>query len=644
MEMTEELIFGQFYSGRGRIQVVHFDGDPDYLNKERIPLSDKKNYWPSERQIESDRVAANLDDAGKGFGLTAVCGNIINIGTANDSTNINVPVQFIMAFRKKYVTGNIHQRQICFYEYNPETMSFSKSSKDNVSSFATNLPYGKFGACVVSIPISGTTKETYDEKNDKFYEDKDGDIDVTTYQRYISVFSGSCYDNHFNKHHYYAMIKSNQLKVKKAEVPTTELVKDRNTRIMCTLVGVIEGAPPTVVDNEEMFEAVVNSLGDGVSYVELGQKEENSISSENSMKWGHTNIAGFDGYAGGMQNLASFSVMGGGGYEMNKTTKEGTSIRRTFTKSISNSCEEDTKTGWYLYIVPTLDQYLGMLYSPDGVRSLDGSGGITTYVQTGSQTRPIKYYLDSPKIDSRIRIENPLKLESWKDRSEKLFKNAGTPLFDSQVEADTGITESIETTTSSSYSVTKESSWEFMAKTKFFQHKSAGSVKWTSKTESAVGGDLKYGIKKIRSSRWKLEDREKPIANYDFEAYLFKDADNPAAKIYYDDLIERGMMYKEDRPFILAWNIRRFEYDYDPDFFSISADVNELEDISDFHVLGSLNGIDVTSGGNQLIEVYNTSGLKVYSGICQSGTTTIPLPAGLYVVKGPSKSVKAAVR
>lgn len=45
------------------------------------------------------------------------------------------------------------------------------------------------------------------------------------------------------------MIKSNRIKVKRFAANTADLLGSAAGRKACTLVGVIEGAPPTVVDN-----------------------------------------------------------------------------------------------------------------------------------------------------------------------------------------------------------------------------------------------------------------------------------------------------------------------------------------------------------------------------------------------------------
>lgn len=71
---------------------------------------------------------------------------------------------------------------------------------------------------------------------------------------------------------------------------------------------------PTVVDNENMY----NSCGT-VSSIEFGSSESQSLKTEHSTRWGHTNLAGFDNYGA---PFASFSIMGGGGYEVTKTKRE----------------------------------------------------------------------------------------------------------------------------------------------------------------------------------------------------------------------------------------------------------------------------------------------------------------------------------
>lgn len=213
--------YSMLFEHYGKFVVYHFSGDLEELE------SSENGLW--EKEIVSDRIFKDQFDCVYGFGLKIVEGQIAGVGIANDQTNINNPLQFILGVKRKYVTGNIHQRQIIVCEYNPETWSFTKNDDKTTYNFATNLPYGKFGACSVSIPLPGTTYES-------------GGVEVTSYQRYISIFRGAIGD-HFNKSHHYALIKSNRIKVKSCAANSNNLLSSPEGRRACTLVGVIEGAP-----------------------------------------------------------------------------------------------------------------------------------------------------------------------------------------------------------------------------------------------------------------------------------------------------------------------------------------------------------------------------------------------------------------
>ncbi len=618
-KIVEELIVAQYNMNDGKINIDHFEGTFD-----QIANGKKEGLWNS--RVISGPVINNSQDYSSGFGLKLIEGQIANNGVPTDPDNN--PLQCIMAFKRKYTTGGVHQRQIICYEYDPARYSFAENTDSETHNLATNLPYGRFGICSVSIPLPDTTYE----KN----------VEVKTYQRYISIFRGAM-DNHFNKNHHYALIKSNQIKVKRSVVPTDSLLDEPEGRKICTLLGVIEGAPPTVVDNDEMYKAICGKTG-SVSSVAFGSSETQSFTSEHSTTWGHTNVAGYDGYNG---KLSSFSLMGGGGYEVTNSTSEEKTFKTTTIKTIRNSGWKSASSGYYIYAVPQLDLYRGQVYSPDGSVCKKGCGDVVTFIQTGTTVDFIDYRLDSVIIDPRIRVVDPLKLESWKERGVALFNPYGTngrPLYNNSINVMLRNQTSFESTATNSSSTTKTSSWKFIAKTLVYQNESGGDITCKTSSSTTIGKDVNIIIEYMPDDFDNMTERndKEEIYHYTLHGYFLNDPNSEVYKIYYEDLVKREMMHPDDKPFILAWNVPNTSGK--PNLYPDGSGVDEIDGNFNFAAKGHKGAITVYCPQEQYIEIYSIAGMKVASMNCQEGENHFDLPAGLYVVKGTSSSIKTAVR
>lgn len=624
MRMVEELIIGQYSKSGNCFYVNHFTGNPEELGTTDPKLWGLRVMHgnPSTNQLViSNRISPEY---GVGFGLKIVEGQIAGVGSAKDESEVNNPLQFIMGFKKNYVTGNIHQRQIICYEYDPAKRTFHNNTSNATYNFATNLPYGKFAACSVSVPLDGNS----------------GNI-VKTYQRYISIFSGA-FDSHFNKHHYYAMMKSNQIRVTKSYLSTDSLMKSDKGRRVCTLVGVIEGAPPTVADNAEMYKTLCGHSGN-LSSLEIGQEETNKISTQNSMKTSQTYVAGYDGYSSG--GMFGLSVMAGGGMELSNTFTDDETFTRTHTTGFDNSDASMARMGFYYYIVPQFDEYNGMVYTPDGKRLLSGCGGVVTYRQTGFSNQFLSYYLDDKEIDPRIRIENPLRLEDWAERGEKILAEYGVPgipfLDHESVNAITNSSYTLKTTKSHATSTTKTTTWDLDLKTHVFQHKSGGNITLNTTSSTTLGKDIKISIKRINKDDLELQERENPVQYYNLTGYFLNDKESPFTKLYYDDLIKRGMMDENDTPFILAWSVSGIS----GSIFGINASgVEEIDGNDKFNVRTCPGGVKIECTSPQFIEIFNISGNKVFSHKCQEEVLEVVLSPGLYIVKNNCKSIKILIK
>lgn len=633
---TEELIFGQHVSIWGHFRVIHFNGEPEELGE-----SKDSGHWSEFIETEAvDNHGGRVDPIG--IKLKMVEGQIVNVGVANDPNNINNPIQFILSVKLDFTTGNV-QRQIICYEYNPEHYAFHTNSHKEIYNFATDLPFGIFGACSVSIPISGTFREKVDEDGNFIEIDNDtgkADLEVEKYQRYISIFRSAALSTHFNHHTNYALIKSNQVKAKSVPINTDTILNSPEGRKLCTLVGVIEGAPPTLADNDEMY-----NLCGGMGYlssITIGTSGSDKISATNSTKWGHTNVAGFDGYGA---KLSGFSIMGGGGYEVTKSTTNEDTYNWSVSKSIVIRDAVSAKLGRYYYMVPQITEYVGQVYSPDGKRHMSGCGDILTYVQKAVIENLHMYELDSKDIDPMLRVENPLKLESWYERGRRLKasfgKIDGHLITMSANWNDGGIAKFGRTHTVKS-STTKTSSWDTEIKSHFFQHKSGGNVTWTSQTETTVGEDVSIEQKGFYYSFLDKQERDRIAYQYQVAAHIMNNPDDPITKLYYDDLIRRGMMHESETPFIIFWDVPDINYS---NFNRLeSSSVEEIDEINGFEAVGSKGFVNVNSRSHQKIMIFNISGTQVFSGVCDKGFNQIDLPNGMYIVTNGVETTKIMVK
>lgn len=609
--MNEELVFVCYNKSAGTFRVVHYTGEMEDIEKNSLGL------W--EFPEKSKPILSNSADYGSAMALKLVTGHIKGVGNWNVVDDINVPIQCIMTVRLCYNTGQIHQRQILCYEYDPATYKFHKNTNNDTYNFATNLPYGKFGACSVSVPIPGTVNE-------------DGGIETTTYQRYICILRGAI-DSHFNNRHHYAMLKSDQVKVKRCVAKTDSLLYSEEGRKACNLIGVIEGAPPTVVDNPEMYDA----MSGFVSSISFGSSDSQLVKTESATSWGHSNVGGFDNYG---SSFTSFSIMGGGGYEVTKTKAEERAFKSSYSTSLLNSSADMAHKGYYIYQVPQLDQYVGQMYSPDGSRRLTGCGDLLTFVQTGALNALVEYRLDNPDMDGNLSVNEPLKLESWMERHSLLFNqysDTGRPFYNQYILSTTGNVSSLESTLTNSSTSSKKMSWKLMVNTHFYKNESGGDVTNTSSTNTSVGKDVSISINSIRREDLALQQREKPVSYYVLQGYFLSN-DKPSGLYnqYIADLTKRYIMDENDRPFIIAWDVLEMG-----DIQFLPAGVEGIEGNKCVSVTGCPGGLKMDCDGDCHIEVYSISGVKVTSIACQQGENRIDLPSGIYILYDGNKTLKA---
>ena len=601
-KMTEEMVFVVYNYKTRKFSTYHLNSE-DFDFGTAISASSGPAMYSWKKHV--DASSEIIPDNNYCFSLRLVPGMITGVGADKSTVTENNPIQVFISVMAKYVTGNIHQRQIISYEYHPDSYSFNANSETNTYNFATNLPYGMFGACSIALPMGDSTTE---------FDSELGQVtEVESYQRYICLLRGAWgTENHFTNQSHYAMIKSNRMKVKKSSVETADLVRSENGRSFCTLLGVIEGAPPTAVDNDEMYEKVGN-----VSSITFGSEESQQLTASSQMQWGQSNIFGYDSYSSGI--FTGFSVMGGFG-QQHITKDENSETYKTYhSTSIYNNSERSASTGYYLFDVPVLDRYVGQLYNSNGNHQLTGAGEVITFMQKGSSLAFINYRLDNPKMDADLRVENPLQLEQWQARGMKLFPSEPTSnriYLHNNINIMTGITDGINQTKSTTHTKTKVNEWKLAVECHFYKNSSGGNTTYTNTTTTTAGRDIKFVINPISSRNIDLQHRSEPIQYYSLAGY-YLDETSALAQKYYADLIARKIMSAEDRPFIICWNVT-----------GTSGEIY----LSPGH-----SGLDsvASEGMGPEVEYYNLQGLKV---------APEALAPGIYIRREGHQTTKFIIR
>lgn len=547
------------------------------------------------------------------FSLKLLQGAITGVGSdVNDKAPSDNPVQFIYALQRNIVTDNIHQRQILTNEYYPSANTFGTDAKRDRMS--TNLPYGFFGAATLSAPYDG---EIYA---------KDPELGATStrlHQQYICIFRGAC-DNHFKGDSHYAFIKSNRLNVTRCSVPSINMLKDPELRKLCTLSGVIEGAPPIIIDNKEMYDKVLNSNDAYLSSITFGN--------ETIKNYSESTTTGFSIEAGLGPDLNAFTLQMIGGYEMQQSIGKDSTFTVTTEESIYNNSPSSAATGYYVYLTPHLLRYSSSYFSPDGSKPIKKRPILYSFVQDKVNSAYIEFKLDDQKIDPAIRVENPMQLESWETRGNQLFNSVppNEAIFEKKVTTSMGVKQGLTKSVSNSQSSTESFHVGGNLETPALKIEGNYNFSVNKSNTSTMSEKLEINMRPLKKEYLEYCLREKKFCYYYLEGYFLNNMDYAATQTYYNDLIRRGIMLKNEKPFILAWNVSGLS---ESKLSSAIATSDEAVTPDGTRVYNDGDALSIDTPAGSRVTIFATSGRMEADRVSDGGTVRQPLARGIYFIR-----------
>ena len=291
------------------------------------------------------------------------------------------------------------------------------------------------------------------------------------YKQYIYLLRGNQQPYHWFKHSYVASIRSNEIVERRSSFNDEKaLFGNSELRNLVRLVGIIEGPPPTVVDNNEWFGdlGVASSLA-----FTMGSGTSNSVSrlykSDLKCSFGpHTD-----------KLTAAF----GGGYSFQKQHEEVTSQSESITVTFEANDTADYRA-IALYSVPILTRCDLEYLSPTRRQSVRMPIFSYTYM-----TRQSIKQVEVPLDLEPFRIDNPSKLGDWEAR-EILTMTASEPNVSKSVNFSLNserIDMTLETSGTISDSQTKGAISLMDLKFPFFQLENQSSWEWTDHSDNLAG-------------------------------------------------------------------------------------------------------------------------------------------------------------
>lgn len=542
------------------------------------------------------------------FSLKLLQGAITGVGSdiQSDAPDNN-PVQFIYALRQNIVTGNIHQRQILTNEYFPSKNTFGTRDKYGLS---TNLPYGYFGAAIVSSPYESRTVST---------DSKLGSLTTISHQQYICIFRGSC-DGHFNQDSHYALIKSNMAKVSYCTVPTDEMLTNPTLRKLCSLDAVVEGAPPAVVDNNAMYK----ELPSAISSLRLSKENTKLVTEE------HTNNISVD--AGLGPDTDNFTIQALGGYELSESTEESKTITTTYGTTYSSADTISAATGFYIYTIPELRRYTSTFFSPNGIKQIKGRPVLIYFLQKGVIQKEKDYRLNDPSISKEIRVDSPWQLESWYKRQQytgNLPDN--TWMFNTSVNPAASKDEALSVSKQNKNSRNETIKFGENIKTPAFQITNNYSFTMNKSTSTTLSQGISMNINALQGIDLSHFNRKYKVDNYELRCYFLN---NPADKFtatYYADLKRRKVMIEGEKPYILAWEV--VNIDFGELLKNAIATSDETITPEGARIYNDGDALAIQSAPASQVQVYSIGGRIEASQLSPDGLIRIPLAKGVYIIR-----------
>lgn len=538
-------------------------------------------------------------------------------GDWNESGPINSLQLFFSDFSAS--TSYAQRPAVGFYEFDAASLNFKKEGAHYPYVMGSGMDYGYTGVTLASYPIEAP------------YATADPQLGATTsqdFRRCFVIFRGAGNTGHFTNCSSWGIVKSNKMKVTWGNVDFVDVLNDPETRKVCTLTGVIEGAPPIVVDNGAMYDNICSRNGDYLSSITMGESGTDGITSQSTQSYDVTAGLGPDLGAWIMQFL--------GGYEAKEMKGSDQSFSWSHHTSIYNQSPSTAATGYLLYTVPKLDRYTSDLYTPDGKIRIDEYPQTVTFHNTGSTDMLVPYRLDGDDLSEEIRVMDPMKLEEWARRGDRLFfyTPADKVVYERNLLVTSMNVDKLTRTCGSSSDFTDMVTIGGNIKTPAFQTKAQGHVGFRNTSSTSVGSDISIEIKSIRSEFLSQCERENAVTSYDLRCYMLDDPAEETYGKYASAFRNAGYMNDKETPFFMTWRVS-----------NLSGPVNISE--SGVDTVGrddtiapwAMDGCEIVMV--RPATVYSVAGYRMGNYVCGD---RLSLPSGLYIVVTPQKSYRLMVK
>lgn len=576
----EKLIIGRMHNGN--FEVFSYGGE-----------FGTGNNWPT----TWDEYVSKSIGRSKTFSLKLVQAGIEGYtgNNANGYSSKSNPMLFSYCTYDGKGTGE-HFLQ----EYYPGSHTFASGNP-----IYTDLPYGYAATATAAFP----TNETLPGGG-------------RYYKQYLYILRGNKEPYHWHDHSYIASIRSNELiENRKSFNDEKTFFTNPDLRKLVRLIGIVEGPPPTIVDNNDWFKSL--GVASSLDFT-MGSGTSNSVSrtfkGDLKMSLGpHT------------ENI---TAQLGGGYSFQETYEEVKSSEESVTVSFRSE-EIDDYRAIALYSVPIITRCDLEYLTPTGRKSIN--------MPTLSYIYMNDHYIKQMELPLTMKpfdIKDPARLESWQARdiltsatSENVYrKSVGFSLNTPQINM------RMETSGTISNSNTEGALNTIAVKVPFFELENQLEWEWTDITTTTTTQGISATFSQIRKSDPFVRPGE-TVESFASTLYLLTaEQSKTLENIYYPDLLKQkikygndsvSLMVSEDKPFLLAWDINNITYTRGN--ISVTGNEEIADEPLSIRFLDGMLTVDCLPGAT--VNVYSMDGTLAGRQQAVSGKAIFSLPGHLYTVE-----------
>lgn len=579
-KIGEKLIIGRMHNGN--FEVFSYGGE-----------FGTGNNWPS----TWDEYVSHSIGRKKTFGLKLVQAGIEGY-TDNNPLSYSAasnPMLFSYCTYDGKGTGEHFLK-----EYYPGSRTFASGSP-----IYTDLPYGYVAPATVAFP----TNETLPGGG-------------RYYKQYLYLVRGNRGSYHWYDHSYIASIRSNELiENRKSFNDEKAFFTNPDLRKLVRLVGIVEGPPPTIVDNNDWFKSL--GVASSLDFT-MGSGTSNSVS--------RTYKSDLKASLG--PHTDNLTAQIGGGYSYQKAYEEVKSSEESVTVSFLSEDVDDYRA-IALYSVPIITRCDLEYLTPTGRKSIN--------MPTLSYIYMNDHYIKQMELPLTMKpfdINEPARLDSWQARevlnlaaSENVYrKSVGFSLNTPQINM------RLETSGTISNSQTKGALSSVALKVPFFELENQSSWEWTDATTATTSQGISATFSQIRKSDPFVRPGE-TVESFASTLYLLTaEQSKTLQNIYYPDLLKQkikygndsvSLMVAEDKPFLLAWDINNITYTRGN--ISVTGNEEIADEPLSIRFLDGMLTVDCLPGAT--VSVYRMDGTSVGRQRAVSGKAIFSLPGYLYTVE-----------